>query len=174
MTRWLLRLFLCVTAALAPITRAEVLDSAPGHYHLRQEGLSALPPTQLWQRLLEPSRWWSPAHTYSGDAGNLDLDARVGGYWRESWQGGAVAHGRVIFLSAPESLRLEAPFGPLQGLGAYTVWTITLEAAADGTRVVFEETAIAPPGADLETLAVAVDTVKSEAMRRLTETGEQQ
>lgn len=171
------RLFLCsvfLTTTLASVVGAEVLDSTPGQYRLRQEGFSELPPDQLWQRLLAPGKWWSSAHTYSGDAGNLSLDATVGGYWKEAWEGGAVAHGRVILLQAPRTLRLEAPFGPLQGVGAYVVWTITLEPAeaGNGTRVLFDETAVAPVGARLDTLAPAVDAVKTEAMRRLTQPGD--
>jgi len=156
-----------LTTALASPAGAEVLDSAPGQYRLRQEGFSEMPREQLWERLLEPAEWWSPAHTYSGDSGNLSLDASVGGYWKEAWEGGVVAHGRVILLQAPQTLRLEAPFGPLQGVGAYTVWTISLEPEQGGTRVLFEETAVAPASAKLDALAPAVDAVKTEAMRRL-------
>jgi len=64
-------------------------------------------------------------------------------------------------------LRLEAPFGPLQSIGAYVVWTITIGQTEDGSRVIFEESAIGPKGAQLDKLATAVDGVKSEAIRRL-------
>ena len=105
-----------LTTALASPAGAEVLDSVPGQYRLRREGFSEMLREQLWERLLEPAEWWSLAHTYSGDSGNLALDASVGGYWKETWEGGAVAHGRVILMQAPHTLRLEAPFGPLQGV----------------------------------------------------------
>ena len=146
---------------------AEIVSASDTHFVLRLEAESSLAPGELWRRLANPAAWWHPDHTYSGDAGNLALDVTAGGLWREDWEGGSVLHGRVLFAKPERSLRLEAPFGPLQGSGAYTVWTITLTPTDAGTRVVFDERAIAPDGADLESLARAVDAVKSEAINRL-------
>jgi hypothetical protein len=162
------KLILAAAIASLPLgALGEVTASGDDYFSLRQDGLSPLPPAALWQRLVQPGSWWSPAHSYSGDAQNLSLDLRVGGYWQESWEGGAVAHGRVILLQPEKMLRLEAPFGPLQGLGTYSVWTITLSAERGGTRVVFEETSMGVPGSALDKLAPAVDAVKTEAMKRL-------
>jgi uncharacterized protein YndB with AHSA1/START domain len=129
---------------------------------------SNLPQDRLWERLVNPAQWWHPDHTYSGDAGNLTLSAEAGGLWREDWSGGSVAHGEVLFVQEGEVLRLEAPFGPLQGLGAYTVWTITIKSDDEGSLVLFDEIASAPPGSNMVEMAKAVDYVKSEAIQRLT------
>jgi hypothetical protein len=57
-----------------------------------------------------------------------------------------VSHGRVLYVAPGRMLRMEAPFGPLQGLGAYTVWTITISLAdGGGATVVFDEVATARP-----------------------------
>ena len=157
----------CVLA-ISTATQAAVVDASDTHYRLRHEATSTLAPAAMWRRLLHPERWWHPDHTYSGDAANLSLDARAGGYWLENWSGGSVAHGRVLLVQDERVLRLDAPFGPLQGLGAVATWTITLEPIDEGTRVVFEETATAAPGSAMEAMAKAVDGVKSEAIRRLT------
>lgn len=154
--------FLCPLAA-----HPEVVTASDTHFSLRQQAQSTLSVDALWQRLIHPEHWWSAAHSYSGDAANLSLEPRAGGLWREEWSQGSVAHGRVLSIQAGKLLRLEAPFGPLQGLGAYTVWTITLEAAGDGSRVQFQEVASAPPGSDMNALAQAVDAVKTEAIQRL-------
>ncbi len=156
--------------AIATSAQADVVSASDGHFMLRHEGTTSLSPEAAWARLVEPASWWHPDHTYSGDAGNLSLDLTAGGLWREDWEGGTVTHGTVVFVDAGKALRLEAPFGPLQGIGAYVVWTITLEPIADGTRIVFEESAIGPPAGDYAELAKAVDFVKAEAMRRLTGT----
>jgi uncharacterized protein YndB with AHSA1/START domain len=159
---------LAALALLAPLTlQAEVVASSDTHFVLSQQASSPLGQAALWERLIHPERWWSGAHSYSGDAANLSLDPRAGGLWREDWDGGSVVHGRVLLVQTGRVLRLEAPFGPLQPLGAYTVWTITLEAEGEGSRVSFHEVASAPPGSDLATLAGAVDAVKSEAIGRL-------
>jgi uncharacterized protein YndB with AHSA1/START domain len=157
-----------IAAAVVTPVRADIVSASDSHYVLRHEGTTALSPEATWQRLVAPQSWWHPDHTYSGDADNLDLDARAGGLWREEWPGGSVAHGQVLSVIPGKTLRLEAPFGPLQGVGAYTIWTITLEAIDGGTLVVFDESSIGPPSADMAELAKAVDYVKAEAMRRLT------
>jgi uncharacterized protein YndB with AHSA1/START domain len=153
----------CLTGPVA----AEIVSSSQTHYVLRFEAPSPLPPERLWQRLVTPSSWWHPDHTYSGDAGNLTLDARAGGLWQEQWASGAVAHGTVVYIEHAKTLRLEAPFGPLQALGAHAIWTISLSPHEDGTLVVFDEIATAPQGSNMVEMAKAVDFVKSEAMRRL-------
>lgn len=155
-------------AALASPALAEVVASSDMHYVLRHEARSAEPPATVWQRLIHPERWWSPAHTFSGDAAHLRLDPQAGGVWREDWKGGSIAHGTVLAAMKDKMLRLDAPFGPLAGVGAHVVWTITLHLDGEGTRVQFDEVASGPPSANLAQLAAAVDGVKAEAMRRLT------
>ncbi|WP_116366434.1 SRPBCC family protein [Parahaliea mediterranea] len=151
----------------APLLRAEVVSASDTHFVLQHSARSTLDTAALWQRLIHPARWWNPAHSYAGDAKALSLEARAGGLWLEQWQGGSVAHGRVLMVREGTLLRLEAPFGPLQGLGAYTVWTITLEADGEGSKVHFREVAQAPPGSDMAAMAAAVDQVKSDAISRL-------
>ena len=149
---------------------AEVVSSSAGHFELRHEATSMLAPEALWARLVDPAAWWHPDHTYSGDAANLSLDPVAGGLWLEKWADGSVAHGEVINVVEGRTLRLNAPFGPLQGAGAYTIWTITISPDGDGSRVVFDEIATGPPTADMAELAGAVDYVKGQAIERLTST----
>lgn len=160
-------LLLCLVWTPAAVLHAEIVSSSPGHYVLHHEAASGLTAEALWLRLTNPAAWWHPDHTYSGSAGNLTLEVEAGGLWREDWDGGSVTHGRVVLVIDGRLLRLEAPFGPLQGAGAYTIWTIAIESTAAGSRVTFDESAIAPPDARLDELAAAVDGVKTEAIRRL-------
>ena len=146
---------------------AEVVDASDTHFRLRHEAVSTQAPDALWARLIVPAQWWSPDHTYSGDAGNLSLDARAGGEWREDWSTGSVVHGQVVYFEEGKTLRLEAPFGPLQAMGASVTWSISLEPAGEGSRVVFDEIATAAPGSNMAMIAPAVDGVKAEALRRL-------
>ncbi|TXS96494.1 SRPBCC domain-containing protein [Parahaliea maris] len=163
-TRLALALFsLCIAA----LPRAEVVSASDSHFVVRQQAHSSLPADALWERLVHPARWWNPAHSYSGEATALSLEPRAGGLWLEEWPGGSVAHGQVITIMPGKLLRLDAPFGPLQSLGAHTVWTISLAAAEGGTTVTFHETAVAPPGSGMEAIAAAVDQVKTEAIGRL-------
>ncbi|MEM7707167.1 MAG: hypothetical protein AAF358_16545 [Pseudomonadota bacterium] len=153
---------------LATTAGAEVVSSSENHFVLRHEAESTLPPHALWDRLIQPSTWWHPDHSYSGKAENLSLDPTAGGLWREDWEGGSVSHGRVLYVQEGKTIRLEAPFGPLQELGVYVIWTINISENEDGSTVVFDEVANGPSTANLPTMAKAVDGVKAEAIRRLT------
>lgn len=163
---------LAVTAAAALLLAAvpadaEIVSASDTHYVLRLEARSSMSTDALWERVVDPAVWWHPDHTYSGDAGNLSLDVEAGGLWREDWDGGSVAHGRVLGVQHGKLLRLDAPFGPLATVGAYTTWTITIVPDGDGAKVVFDEIAHAPATAKLGELAGAVDSVKRTAIERL-------
>ena len=161
-------LAVCSTVAASSfVTQAEVIASAPDHYTLRQEAVSALNPSTLWNKLIQPADWWHPDHTYSGDANNLSLEARAGGVWHEEWDSGSVVHGIVLLVQDQKTLRLNAPFGPLQDLGVSVVWTITIEPEGDGSKVTFDEIANGTNNSNLEKLAPAVDFVKIQAIKRL-------
>ncbi len=69
-----------VLAACMPVS-AEVVSSSDTHFVLRHESASSLSSDDLWQRLITPSSWWHPDHTYSGDVANLSLQAKAGGLW---------------------------------------------------------------------------------------------
>lgn len=147
---------------------ADVVDASGDHYVLKHEGRSTLSPADLWARLIKPETWWHPDHTYSGDAGNLSLEPVAGGLWREEWQDGSVLHGEVLNAVPGKLLRLDAPFGPLQGMGVSVVWTISIKPDGEGSLVTFDEIANGSSSSKLDALAPAVDGVKAEAMRRLT------
>lgn len=164
------RLVFVTTYLLAASSQADVVSSSSSHYQLKHSAESSMPPAELWQRLANPQTWWHPDHTYSGDSNNLSLDTQAGGLWREDWQGNSVLHGSVLLAKENEMLRLDAPFGPLQEMGVSVVWTISLSPSeSGGTLVVFDEIANGSDISKLDGLAPAVDFVKAEALRRLTE-----
>ncbi len=155
-------------AFAAPAANADVIEAEADHYVLKQEATSPLSPKDIWARLIDPASWWHPDHTYSGSAENLSLSAEAGGLWREDWEGGSVVHGTVVLVNRGAQLRLDAPFGPLQAIGAKTTWTITIAPDGDGSKVTFDEIAYAAAASKLDALAPAVDFVKTEAIKRLT------
>lgn len=157
--------FLLLPAAMAD---AKVLAVSDSGFRLAHEEVSPLGTTDLWQRLMVPARWWDPAHTYSGDAGNLSMGDRAGAYWREDWPGGSVIHGQVLMVSEGRQLVLSAPFGPLMGTGARCIWTITLAPAeGGGTLVSSTHVVVGAPDTDLRLLAGPVDQVMGNGIRRL-------
>ncbi|WP_300396518.1 hypothetical protein [Henriciella sp.] len=166
----MLRPALAVAAAtvLAAPAGAEIIAASADHYTLRHEATSTRSPGEMWQRLIDPAAWWSPDHTFSGDAANLSLDPQAGGLWREDWADGSVSHGTVLSVMEGKMLRLDAPFGPLQGMGVTVIWTITIEPDGEGgSTVIFDEVANGATASQLARIAPAVDGVKGEAIARL-------
>ena len=159
--------FAMATAAMANPAAADIVTSGADHYILKHEAVSSSPPDAVWARLIEPASWWSGDHTYSGDANNLSLDPRAGGHWRETFAGGSVLHGTVIYVDEGETLRLNAPFGPLQEMGVSVVWTISIAPEGDGTKVTFTEKATGASKSSLDKIAPAVDAVKRQAIENL-------
>lgn len=163
-------LILCLGLGLGlPVAgMAEVMTASPDHFTLKLEAQSELSPDALWARLVEPSEWWLPDHSYSGNSDNLSLDPQAGGLWREDWEAGSVWHGTVLQAQPEQTLILSAPFGPLQGLGVTSIWTISLvPTETGGTQVTFDHVTNGTAASKLDELAPAVDFVKREALKSL-------
>ena len=169
--RLVLRALIGVVLALPWLpANAEIVAASADHFHIRLQAESTTTPEPLWQKLTQPATWWNSAHTYSGDAQNLSLDPIAGGMWIETWPQGSVWHGTVLQAQPPTTLRLNAPFGPLQGLGINVVWTISFEPLEAGTRVHFDILANGTSASGLDTLAAPVEGVFAEALDQLTQT----
>jgi uncharacterized protein YndB with AHSA1/START domain len=163
-----LSIALMASVGLALTAQAEVITAAPDHFTLKLEAESALPPAQVWTRLIDPADWWRADHTYSGDSNNLRLDPQAGGLWREDWPEGSVWHGTVLQAHPEKSLTLSAPFGPLQGLAVTSIWTITLTPSeTGGTHLRFDHVTNGTEASNLQDLAAAVDGVKAAALQSL-------
>src|SRR6056297_1385533 len=135
MGTWIKNMIASALIAIVPAARAEIISSSPDHFTLKLEAETELSPDEVWARLIDPSSWWLPEHTYSGSSDNLSLKPHAGGIWREDWEGGSVWHGTVLLALPDQRLSLSAPFGPLQSLAVDSVWTISLTPLEDaGTR----------------------------------------
>ena len=121
-----------------------------------------------WKATLQLPRWWSDAHTYSGKASNLSLDATAGGCWCERWgEGNSVQHGQVMLVQPGRVIRMNASLGPLQELAVNGVLTIVTSAQDGKTflRMTYRVTGNADAG--LDKLAPVVDQVIGAQYRRL-------
>jgi hypothetical protein len=115
---------------------AEVSSVGGNGFEVRQMVHVAAPADKAFAALLQPSRWWAPEHTFSGNAMNLTLDARAGGCWCESLpEGGSVEHMHVLFLSPGKVLRLRGALGPFQALAVEGVMTWTVKANGNGSDI---------------------------------------
>ena len=147
---------------------AEVTAKAPDALVIRVKAQVALDRDDAWARLLDISSWWNSSHTYSGDAGNMSVDAVAGGCWCELWSGGEVEHGRVLTVMPRDLIRFDAPLGPLQEMGVSTVLTFTLSdgASASATAVVVDFKVTGSSLSGLDKLAAVIDGVITEQVTR--------
>jgi hypothetical protein len=160
---------LLVTLLLFPMTAAaEVKEAAPDHITLAFSATVKAEPMVAYRALAQVGQWWDGEHSYSGDAKHMTLELAAGGCFCERWSGGSVEHGRVVLAYAGQVLRLDAPLGPLQELGAKATMTYKFEAAAGGgTTVTVGYTVIGVPSQKLDALAPAIDRVLGESVARL-------
>ena len=164
MKRLLLAAVLSLTAGAAS---AEVTSRSDAGFSLSYERAVAASDEAILAAIARPAAWWSDAHTYSGSASNISLDLRPGGCWCEALPGGGVKHAEAVLVWPEQRMvRFDAPFGPLQSIGADAVLTMTWAEAADGpARTLKWSFVVTGPGAGA--MAEAIDGVMSEQFGRL-------
>ena len=169
--RLLAAFLFAMTLMTTAAARAEVVSSSPTAFVLRSEATVTTTPDRAWRALTQPSRWWSSAHTYSGDARRLTLDPRAGGCWCERWgDGQSVEHMRVVAVLENEgvrTLRMVGGLGPLQAMGVSGVLTFTVAPDASGAKITIEYRVSGEPGLGLDQIATPVDSVLMEQFGRL-------
>src|SRR5690606_19028255 len=120
--------------------------------------------------MLRPAGWWSPAHSYSGDAVNFSIEAAAGGCFCEAIPdgGGSVEHMRVVYVDPRvRTLRLSGALGPLQAEALGGALTMTVEPAGTGARIVWDYVLGGYARGSIAALAAPVDTVVGEQLARL-------
>lgn len=162
-----------ITATLffAPSARAEIASASPTRFVIHAEAEIAKSPEEVWRALTRVDRWWSSAHTYSGDASNLHLEARAGGCWCERWGNHqSIEHMRVVMVmegNGVRTLRAIGGLGPLQEMGVTGVLTFTIEPFANGAKLVMNYSVSGDASLQLDQIATPVDSVLMEQIGRL-------
>lgn len=119
---------------------AEVSDKQPNGFSLYEKYQVKATPDKVYEAMIQPSRWWSSAHTFSGDAKNMTFDARAGGCWCETLpNGGSVLHMTIVNIAPGKLVRLRGALGPFQSTGMEGAMNIVLVPKNGGTelRVVY-------------------------------------
>jgi len=149
---------------------ATVVNSSPQEFtvkHTLQVSGSASAAYQTFTAQI--GSWWDPAHSYSGQASNLSLDARANGCLCEKLTAnGSVTHMIVIFANPGQLLRMTGGLGPLQSMAVTGVMTVTFTTIPAGTRVEITYAVGGQPSQGLDKLAPAVDQVLGTQWARFT------
>ncbi len=150
--------------------RAEVVVSAAGGFIIEHQRVIGAPPARVYAAIVdEVAAWWNADHTWSGDAGNLSIDARPGGCFCEYLDnGGGVEHMRVVFAWPGRLLRLSGGLGPLQAMANAGSMDFALsEAEGHATRLELRYVVSGFAADGMAVMAEPVDGVLNEQLDRL-------
>lgn len=116
---------------------AEIKSATDAGFEVSRTTTINATPAQVYRALGVPSRWWSKAHTYSGDARNLSMALVAGGCFCEKIPVNrtSIEHARVVYAQPGKLLRIQGGLGPLQSEGAMGTLTWELKAVPGGTEV---------------------------------------
>ena len=150
-------------------TRAEILNQSANGFTVKVIVNMHAAPDDVYRRVVRNvGDWWNPAHTFSGDAHYLTIDAKAMGCFCERLPNlGSVRHMEVVMAAPGEKLVMIGALGPLQSLAVNGAMTIQLSPAEGGTKleVTYAVAGYLPAG--MNTWAAPVNGVLTEQFTRL-------
>jgi uncharacterized protein YndB with AHSA1/START domain len=167
-------LFAILALTSAAPASAAVIDAGATGMEVKHTLHIAASPQKVWEALLQPAKWWSSAHTFSGAASNLTLEPKAGGCWCEALPGGgAVRHMDVGFIAPAKSLILHGGLGPFfdKAVTGAMTWSLSASGAETDVTLIYRVGGYIKDG--FEKLAPPVDGVLAEqiaGLKRLAET----
>ncbi|RMF41279.1 MAG: ATPase [Planctomycetota bacterium] len=158
-----------VACMIGQSASADVTDTADHGFRLRIVRQVNAPAAALFERLvMRFDAWWSPEHSYSGDAANFRMDLAEGWLVERLRDGGWVRHMAVAYYQPDRTLRLLGGLGPLQELGCHGALTFTLEEQQpQATQLVVTYHVIGFVPGGLQSIAPSVDQVLQQQVDRL-------
>lgn len=151
----------------APAARAEVVTSAATGFIVKQVMSVPVTPDVAYRKFLDVGRWWTPEHTFSGDAKNLSISPRMDGCFCEKLPDhGFVRHMTVTYVAPGKALRFSGGLGPLGAMAVAGAMQVNFDADGSSTTVTMTYTVggYAPNG--MGELAPIVDGVLGQQMLR--------
>ncbi len=165
------RLFAVLAIALlqSEVARAEVLDARSDGFTVSQSAsINASRDDVYRAAVADIGEWWSDAHTMSGDASNMYIEARPQGCFCETLgDNGGLVHMTVSFVNPAVILRLSGGLGPLGLMGVYGNMTWEFDDSDEGTIVTWKYAVGGYLPQGLEQIAPAVDSVLTEQLNSL-------
>lgn len=152
-------------ALVASPASAEVVERSADHFVLRYAVALEAGPEDFIDALEHIGEWWSPAHTYSGDARNLSLALDPGTCFCEAMPDGSTFdHGGVYEYDPGTGVLIDAALGPLRGKTTLSNWTIGWTGANRGSELVMSYVV---RGEGVGAMADGVDAVMDDQFHRM-------
>ena len=159
--------FVIAAALVAAPASARVVSVTPQGFELAERATVKAPPAEVYRTLVDIASWWDGAHSYSGDAANLSIEARPGGCWCETVKDGAIEHMRIVYAQPGAVLRAQGGLGPLQAEGIAGSLTYVIKPVAGGSEITQTYVVGGYIRQGAEKLAPLVDTVMGAGFGRL-------
>jgi uncharacterized protein YndB with AHSA1/START domain len=116
---------------------AAVMAAGENGFTVRETVHIAASPSQVYDAIIHPEKWWNAEHTFSNNAANLTLDARAGGcFCEKSPDGRSFQHLVVVMASPGKALTLRGALGPFQSQGVDGALSWVLTPAGNQTDLV--------------------------------------
>jgi uncharacterized protein YndB with AHSA1/START domain len=162
---------LLILAGAGPGAQAELKTVASDGFVIAYTARIDAPAAKVYAALPAIDRWWTSAHTWSGDAANLSLRAQPGSCFCELWKDGGVEHGRVVMVMRDQLLRVQTALGPLQGRAVTGILTFQIKpdenAGSRATLLTLTYVVNGSSASALDKSAPAVNEVLGEQFSRL-------
>lgn len=111
--------------------------------------------------------WWSSSHSFSGDAKNLKIDTKPGGFWSETLpNGGFVKHMDLVHAAPGSMLVFSGGLGPLQFMGVAGSMTVSFKPGKGTTTVTLRYDVGGRDDKNFEEISNGVDGVIAEQFAR--------
>ncbi len=147
---------------------AAVADSGANGFTVKISVVIHAAPEEVYQKLVHNvGEWWSPDHTFSGDAHNLTIDDKPMGCWCEKLTTGGARHMEVVLAAKGKALVLSGGMGPLQSMAVTGAMSFDFTPDKGGTKLDLTYAVGGYLAAGLNTLAGPVDGVLTAQMGRL-------
>jgi len=163
-----MKLVAAIALVAATPVSAAVVSAGPNGFEVRQTVNLVVPPEAAMASFAELPSWWNPEHSYSGDSANLSLVLRPGGCFCERLpDGGGIEHMRVTYVDPGKRVVLTGSLGPLLYEATSGVMDVQVKRAAGGSQLTLDYKVAGFANGGGETLAVQVDQVLADQMKRL-------
>lgn len=158
-----------IASLIAAQANGDVLDAAPGGFTISYQTEISAARIDVYNAAVDNiGDWWSDDHTYTGNAGNMYLEAKTQGCFCEKLgDSGGVVHLIVTFVDPGEMMRLTGGLGPLGLMGVNGNMTWEFTDGEEGTIVTLNYGLGGYMAGGLDSIAEAVDGVLVEQMTSL-------
>jgi len=165
-----MRLFISslLTCLITATVHAEVVKSNEDGFIVKHTATISTDKARIFETMTgKVGQWWSPDHSFSGDAGNMLIDKQC---FCERWGGSLVRHLNTDIWIENSKVVMTGGLGPLKelGLSGTMIWTLASTDEA-GTMINWKYHVYGNSETDIPALATAVDGVLAEQIGRLME-----